>query len=276
LNRVTQKAARIIFFTSAAASALAAALVFGFLFMFGFPLIGGGEFLSLLTRPWAPGQGMYGFLPMITGTAAISFLSIVFAFPLSLGTVCFMGGLGPEWMSRFLDGFVRFMTGIPTVIYGFLGVFLLVPVVRNLFVSAGSGMCILSASLMLSLLVCPTMIIFFKEGVDSVDFRYSQAADALDVENLTFSYHKQPVFENITLDFEAHAITAITGPSGRGKSTFLSILNRLWESQPFATMQGKVWIRLDGQWTDIYGKALGKPDLRRKVGMVFQTPNPLP
>jgi phosphate transport system ATP-binding protein len=96
------------------------------------------------------------------------------------------------------------------------------------------------------------------------------------VENLTFSYHQTPVFENVNLDFEAHAITAITGPSGRGKSTFLTILNRLWESQPFAKMQGKVWILLDGQWVDIYGKTLSKPDLRRKVGMVFQTPNPLP
>ncbi len=96
------------------------------------------------------------------------------------------------------------------------------------------------------------------------------------VKNLTFSYHKIPIFENISLDFEAHAITAITGPSGRGKSTFLSILNRLWESQPFSRMQGKVWIHLDGHWIDIYGRTLTKPDLRRKVGMVFQTPNPLP
>jgi len=96
------------------------------------------------------------------------------------------------------------------------------------------------------------------------------------VENLTFSYHQTQIFENINLDFTDHAITAITGPSGRGKSTFLSILNRLWESQPFAAMQGKVWIHLDGQWVDIYGRTLSKPDLRRKVGMVFQTPNPLP
>ncbi len=96
------------------------------------------------------------------------------------------------------------------------------------------------------------------------------------VENLTFSYHQTPVFENVNLAFEAYAITAITGPSGRGKSTFLTVLNRLWESQPFAEMQGKVWILLDGQWVDIYGKILSKPDLRRKVGMVFQTPNPLP
>ncbi|MEX1297714.1 MAG: ATP-binding cassette domain-containing protein [Desulfotignum sp.] len=96
------------------------------------------------------------------------------------------------------------------------------------------------------------------------------------VENLTFSYHKTPIFENISLDVEAQTITAITGPSGRGKSTFLSILNRLWESQLVAKMHGKVWIYLDGQWIDIYGKTLSKPDLRRKVGMVFQTPNPLP
>lgn len=178
MNQATEKAAKIIFFTSAAASAMAAALVFGFLLVLGFPLIGGGEFLTLLISPWSPGKGMFGFLPMITGTAVISFLSIIFAFPLSLGAAFFMAGLGPRRLSWLLDGFVRFMTGIPTVIYGFLGIFLMVPLVRNLF-EAGSGMCILSASLMLSLLVSPTMIIFFKDAFDSVDHSYIEAADAL-------------------------------------------------------------------------------------------------
>lgn len=70
------------------------------------------------------------------------------------------------------------MTGIPTVIYGFVGIFLLVPIIREIFKS-GSGMCILSASLLLSILVCPTMILIFTDSFDQVPKPFLDAVDAL-------------------------------------------------------------------------------------------------
>jgi phosphate transport system permease protein len=70
------------------------------------------------------------------------------------------------------------MTGIPTVIYGFVGVFLLVPVIRSM-ADAGSGFCILSASLLLSILISPTLILFFSESFERVPRSYLDAVDAL-------------------------------------------------------------------------------------------------
>jgi phosphate transport system permease protein len=70
------------------------------------------------------------------------------------------------------------MTGIPTVVYGFVGIFLLVPIVRGVH-GGGSGLCVLSAALMLAVLISPTMILFFSDSLDRVPKSYQDAADAL-------------------------------------------------------------------------------------------------
>jgi phosphate transport system ATP-binding protein len=96
------------------------------------------------------------------------------------------------------------------------------------------------------------------------------------VRDLSFAYGEHTVLKDLNLDFPAHSITAVVGPSGQGKSTLLSILNRLWEDIPGARMRGRVTIHLNGTDRDIYQQSCSPSDLRRKVGMVFQMPNPLP
>jgi phosphate transport system ATP-binding protein len=95
-------------------------------------------------------------------------------------------------------------------------------------------------------------------------------------ENLYFSYHTHCVLHDVTAQFAENSITAIVGPSGVGKSTFLMTLNRLWEGIPKAKMKGRVEIKFDGEFHDIYDRCYPLPQLRRAVGMVFQSPNPLP
>ena len=78
--------------------------------------------------------------------------------------------------------------------------------------------------------------------------------------------------EDVSVDIPSHAITALIGPSGCGKSTFLRTLNRMHEAIPGARVEGRVL--LDG--TDIYAKDVDPVQVRRRVGMVFQRPNPFP
>lgn len=94
--------------------------------------------------------------------------------------------------------------------------------------------------------------------------------------SLCFYYRRQQVLRDVCLELPANQITAITGPSGSGKSTFLTVLNRLWEEVEGCSISGKVTMELGGQMKDIYSRGLPAPELRRKVGMVFQQPNPLP
>ncbi|CAH1386352.1 phosphate ABC transporter ATP-binding protein [Candidatus Nitrotoga sp. M5] len=94
----------------------------------------------------------------------------------------------------------------------------------------------------------------------------------IQVENLAVSYHGKSVLEGVSLDINKGCITALIGPSGCGKTSFLSTLNRLTDLIPGCHMQGR--INIDG--VDVTDHQLDVLALRRKVGMIFQKPNPFP
>ncbi|NCC23676.1 MAG: phosphate ABC transporter ATP-binding protein [Deltaproteobacteria bacterium] len=94
----------------------------------------------------------------------------------------------------------------------------------------------------------------------------------LQSKNLDFYYSDFHALLDISMDFLANRVTALIGPSGCGKSTFLRCINRMNDLIPGTRIQGL--LALDGQ--DIYAPSLDVVDLRRKVGMVFQKPNPFP
>ena len=91
-------------------------------------------------------------------------------------------------------------------------------------------------------------------------------------EHVDFFYGSTQALHDISLDFPEHAVTALIGPSGCGKSTFLRCLNRMNDLIPQTRTTGS--ITLDGE--DINGPDMDVVDLRRRVGMVFQRPNPFP
>ena len=92
------------------------------------------------------------------------------------------------------------------------------------------------------------------------------------VENLNLHFGNHHVLKNINMEVKSNAVTALIGPSGCGKSTFLKTLNRMQDLVPSAKIEGLVTI--DGE--DIYAPAVDTTLLRKKVGMVFQQPNPFP
>ncbi len=94
--------------------------------------------------------------------------------------------------------------------------------------------------------------------------------------DLSFYYHDRCIIDRASARFANHAVTAIVGPSGQGKSTLLTAINRLWEEFHGARVQGRVEIRFADRWVDINANGFPVNRLRRKVGMVFQDPNPLP
>jgi len=95
---------------------------------------------------------------------------------------------------------------------------------------------------------------------------------AFDVKDLNLWYGKNQALKNIDLQIERNKVTAIIGPSGCGKSTFIKTLNRMIENIPIVKTEGK--IIYDGK--DIFDKSVRVEELRTKVGMVFQKPNPFP
>jgi len=163
---------------AAVGSAMLTIAVFLMMVWLGWPLIESGQLVSVFAGEWNPRHGMWGIYSMLFGSLRIALLALLFSIPLSLGAACTAAVLAPLALRRLFMGVVRFMAGIPTVIYGFVAVFLLVPFMRE-YITGGSGFSILTASLVLSVLIAPTMIIFFVNGLTNVPHEFSLAVDAL-------------------------------------------------------------------------------------------------
>ena len=173
-----EKIVEKLLFLAALISVTATLLIFGFMVILGLPLIQKGHFLFIISAGWMPHQGLFGIYPMVIGSLSIAFLAIMISIPVSLGCAMLVTLYSTHWISRFLKGVVQLMTGIPTVVYGFAGIFLIVPLIREFF-QRGSGMCILSAALLLAVLISPTMILFFTDSFARVPKAYTDAVDAL-------------------------------------------------------------------------------------------------
>ena len=124
------------------------------------------QMVNLFTWVWFPSHNQFGLLPMLCGSIILSISALLLAWPLALGLCCKSLSLGNSPGAAFLRGTIAFMTAIPTVVYGFASVFLLVPLMRN-SLGYGSGLCWLSGSLVLALLITPGMVLVMDAGLRS-------------------------------------------------------------------------------------------------------------
>jgi len=159
-------------------SVVAVLAIVAFLVVGAVPLFASGEILSVLFGRWRPYAGQYGIAPMIVGSLCLAASALAIAFPAAVGICAFAHGLAPRRLGRLVLAVVHFMTSIPTVVYGFVSVFLLVPLVRNAF-GAGSGMSLLTAALTLSVLVLPTVTLLIHVRLQQVDPGVRLACSAL-------------------------------------------------------------------------------------------------
>ena len=153
-------------------------LIFFFLFYFSLPLLFSGHPGQFLVKNWNPDALAFGIFPMIVGSVYIASLATLLAAPLGVGLAILMELSATSTISRSLRVLIEFMAGIPTVVYGFAALFTLVPLIRNIF-RQGSGLCILSASLMLSLLIIPTITLISQDRLREVPHAFIMAAKSL-------------------------------------------------------------------------------------------------
>jgi len=165
-------------FAAAIVSTLAVGALFGFVGWFSLPFVSGGRLLEVFSWDWQPVAGTYGILPMVAGSVLLALTAMVIAYPIGVGICCFVHGLGPDVAARPLLVLVRFMTSIPTVVYGFVAVFLLVPTVRGL-APTGTGFCWLSAGLTLALLVLPTVVLVLDAEFQQLEPRFRATTAAM-------------------------------------------------------------------------------------------------
>ena len=173
----------VLLLLSAILSSFVVGAILLFLSYFSAPLLERDALTNILLGEWNP-DASYGLAPMIAGTLYISIPASLLAFVIALSSAMGMDSLAAGVLRRFLEAFFSILTSIPTVVYAFLGVMLVVPMVRR--VSDTSGYCILSAVVVLSLLVSPTMILYMRESFRNTPKELRTAVYALGGEEAAY------------------------------------------------------------------------------------------
>lgn len=178
MKQFKEKAMRAIFFLTACVSIAAVILICIFLFANGLPAIREiGIFKFLLGTTWKPANNLYGNLPMIVGSLYVTAGALLIGVPVGILTAVFLARFVPEQLYRPLKAAVNLMAGIPSVVYGFFGLTVLVPLVRETF--GGRGMSVLTASLLLGLMILPTIISVSETSIQAVPDSYYEGSLAL-------------------------------------------------------------------------------------------------
>ncbi len=187
MKKYKEKVMQMVFLIAACTSILAVALICVFLFANGIPAmaeIGALDFL--LGKKWRPSNDIYGILPMILGSIYVTAGAIIIGIPIGILTAVYMAKFCPKYIYRFLKPAVDLLAGIPSVVYGFFGLVVLVPLVRDTF--GGDGSSILSASILLGIMILPTVISVSESAIRAVPESYYQGGLALG------ATHEQSVF----------------------------------------------------------------------------------
>ena len=152
---------KFVFLLAACASIATVAMICLFLFANGLPTIGKiGAADFFLGERWRPANDVYGILPMILGSLYVTLGAIVVGVPVGILTAVFMARFCPEKIYNVLKPSVELLAGIPSVVYGFFGLVVMVPFIREHIGGTGSSM--LTASLLLGMMILPTLIASLK------------------------------------------------------------------------------------------------------------------
>lgn len=164
-----------VFMAAAALSILAVALICVFLFANGLPAIGKiGVFDFLLGQQWKPGNNIYGIFPMIVGSVYVTAGAIIVGVPLGILCAVFLAWFCPKKLYKIIKPAVELLAGIPSIVYGFFGLVVLVPIMQNLF--GGSGKGVLTASILLGIMILPTIIGVAESNIRAVPMSYYEGS----------------------------------------------------------------------------------------------------
>ena len=171
------RASKNIAFICAFASVIILIAIFVFIFKEGLPAFQRVGVLDFLFgTEWRPGQEQYGVLPMIVGSLYVTFGAMLIAIPLGIGCAILLAEVAPFKVRQVLRPAAELLVGIPSVIYGLVGLLLVVPAVREI---GGTGFSILAASIVLAAMVLPTIVSISEDSIRAVPRGYKEGALAM-------------------------------------------------------------------------------------------------
>lgn len=251
-----EKAMKIVFLAAACTSVLAVLLICVFLFANGIPAmseIGLPEFL--FGTKWKPSNGLYGIFPFILGSIYVTAGAIVVGVPTALLLAVFLAFYCPKRLYPALKSMVNLLAGIPSVVYGFFGLTVLVPLLREITGKDGSTM--LTASVLLGIMILPTVTGVAEPALRSVPESYYEGALALG------ATHERSVFATVFPAAKSGVIAAVVLGIGRAIGETMAVImvagNQTWMPQGLLkgvrTMTANIVMEM-GYATDLHRGAL--------------------
>ena len=217
MAKYKEKIMEIVYLLAACVSIIAVALICVFLFANGVPAmkeIGFADFL--LGTEWRPGNDIYGIFPMIVGSIYVTAGAIIIGVPIGLLTAVFMARYCPARLYKIVKPAVELLAGIPSVVYGFFGMVVIVPLVRSNF--GGNGSSIMSASILLGMMILPTIISQSEASIRAVPNSYYEGSLALG------ATHERSVFCSILPAAKSGILAGIILGVGRAIGETMAVI----------------------------------------------------
>lgn len=219
--KVKEKVMEYVFLLCACVSILAVALICIFLFANGLPAMKEiGVFDFLLGKRWKPGNDIYGIFPMILGSIYVTAGAIIVGVPIGLLTAVYLAKFCPAGLYKIIKPGIDLLAGIPSVVYGFFGLCVIVPAVRTLFKDTfgGNGQSIFTASVLLGIMILPTIIGIAESAIRAVPERYYQGALALG------ATHERAVFLTVVPAAKSGIMAGIVLGIGRAIGETMAVI----------------------------------------------------
>lgn len=178
MQKVKEGIMHALFLICACVSILAVVLICVYLFASGVPAIGEiGITDFLFGTKWKPSSGYYGIFPMIIGSILVTGIAVVIGVPIGILCAVFMSHYCPKKLYCFVKPAINLLAGIPSIVYGFFGLVVIVPIMKELF--GGSGKSLLTAGILLGIMILPTVIKTTESSLNAVPKSYYEGALAL-------------------------------------------------------------------------------------------------
>ncbi len=256
IRNARESAAKGTFLLAACVSIVSVGLICVFLFASGVPgllKIGIRDFL--FGQKWKPGHGQYGILPFILGSLLVTGGALLVGVPSGLMTAIFMSRFASKRVVRFMRPAVSLLAGIPSVVYGFFGLVVLVPLVREAF--GGTGSSLLTACVLLGVMILPTIITVAESALNAVPSSYYEGALALG------ATHERSVFHVVLPAARSGVTTALVLGIGRaiGEATAVMMVAGNRTTMPRNLLKGVRTLTSNmvlemGYATDLHREAL--------------------
>ncbi|HWQ77344.1 MAG TPA: phosphate ABC transporter permease subunit PstC [Anaerovoracaceae bacterium] len=250
--RLHEKIIERLILVSAVVATISVALITIFIFQSGLPVLADyGVFRFIFGADWSPTNGSYGILPLIVGTLSVTLGALAIGVPTGIACAVFLAEILPKKPAKAFKSAIELLAGIPSVVYGFFGLVVIVPAIRNYVLpiyqifdpeAAATGFSILAGAVILAIMILPTIVSISENSITAVPAEFKEASLALGANKMETALRvlipaaKSGILSSVILGMgraigETMAVLLITGNMAKVPGSILD---------PVATLTGTI------------------------------------